>query len=413
MRRWSFHLAMVVTSFLGCVFLLADAQSRAAEERKDSSYDLSRMEAFSWVLLQLKDDYVDPSRIQPKKMLKGILEHVEQRVHEVELRLHQGVIDVQVGAQRKAFEVGEPGTVWEMNYALQPVFDFISKHLDPDTDAKDVEFAAINGMLNTLDPHSNLLPPELFREMQLKTTGEFGGLGIRITIRNGALTIISPLPDTPAARLGLKAMDQVVRIGDQSTVNMPLDEAVNLLRGPAGSKVTIWVMRPGWSEPHKFSITRETIRVRSIVSQLLDNNVAYLQIQDFGRHTAGDLLRHLGEMKHKAPKGLKGIVLDLRNNAGGLLKAAVQVADMFLDRGIIVATVSYSDESTSAKKIQKSREEQRAREDGGEQELPMVVLVNSGSASASEILAGALKNLDRGVLLGERSFGKGTVQILN
>ncbi len=392
-------------------FFSVSPLSAWAEEGK-SSYDLSRMEALSWVLLQLKQDYVDPSRVDPAEMLDRILKQIERRMSEVEIELVDGTARVQVASKSSSFKVGRPSTVWEMNYNLQPIFQFIGKNLEPASDPKDVEFAAINGMLSTLDPHSNLLPPELFREMQLKTTGEFGGLGIRISIRKGALTIISPLPDTPAARLGLKSRDQIVRIGDQSTVNMPLDEAVNLLRGRPGTKVTIWIKRKGWAEPHKYVITREKIRVRSITSKLLDEKIGYIQIQDFSRHTGGDLLRHLSDLKRNA-HGLHGLILDLRDNAGGLMKAAVQVADLFLDRGIIVATVAYSEDSTPEQRLQKSREEQRAKEDGVERDLPVVVLVNSGSASASEILAGALKNLDRAVLMGEQTFGKGTVQILN
>ena len=397
---------------LSIPLLLGLATPAPATDEPAADYDLARMEGLSWVLLQLKQDYVDPTRVKPSKMLEEVLDYLERRVSEVEIRLAGGQARVQVGAEVSEFEVGQPGTVWEMNYNLQPIFAYIAGQLDADTDPKDVEFAAVNGMLSTLDPHSNLLPPELFREMQLKTTGEFGGLGIRITIRKGALTIISPLPDTPAARLGLKAMDQIVRIGDQSTVNMPLDEAVNLLRGKAGTKVTIWVQRSGWAEPHKYVITRETIRVRSVISKLLEGKIGYIQLQDFTRHTGGDVLRHLSQLKRKA-RGLEGLVLDLRNNAGGLMKAAVQAADLFLDQGIIVATVAYGEDSTPEDRYQKRREEKRASEDGVELDLPIVVLINSGSASASEILAGALKNLDRAVLVGEQTFGKGTVQILN
>ncbi len=403
-------MSRTLPTLLICLLLLPSARGLSAES--EDAYDLSRMEALSWVLLQLKQDYVDPTRVNPSKMLEKALEYIERRQSEVEIALSDGTVQIQVADKSATFKVGKPGTVWEMNYNLQPIFKFIGENLEDGSDPKDVEFAAINGMLSTLDPHSNLLPPELFREMQLKTTGEFGGLGIRITIRNGVLTIISPLPDTPAARMGLKAMDQIIRIGDQSTVNMPLDEAVNMLRGKPGSKVTIWVKRTGWTEPHKYVVTRETIRVRSIISKLLDNKIGYIQIVDFSRHTGGDLLRHLSDLKREA-KGLNGLILDLRNNAGGLMKAAVQMADLFLDRGIIVATVAYGEDSSPDDRIQKSREEQRAKEDGVESELPIVVLVNSGSASASEILAGALKNLDRAVLMGEQTFGKGTVQILN
>lgn len=383
-----------------------------AKEPPEASYDLARLEALSWTILQIKQDYVDPTRIAPDRMLRRTLEAIERNVSEVEIRLEDEEAHVQVGPRKATFKVGKPGTVWELNYNLQPVMRFIAENLESTTDAKQVEFTAVNGLLATLDPHSNLLPPELFREMQLKTTGEFGGLGIRITIRKGALTIISPLPDTPAARLGLKAGDQIVRIEDQSTVNMPLDEAVNLLRGPKGSPVTIWVKRPSWSEPHKYVINREIIRVRSIESRLLDGQVGYIQIVDFSRHTGGDFLRHLSDLKREA-KGLRGVILDLRNNAGGLLKAAVQVADLLLPRGIIVATVAYGEDSSPDSRVQKSRDEQRAKSEGTEVDLPLVVLVNSGSASASEILAGALKNLDRAVLVGEQTFGKGTVQILN
>jgi carboxyl-terminal processing protease len=409
-----FFQRRVLAVFCLC-FLCANPSLRlSSEEPKASSpsYDLSKTEAFSWVILQMKQDYVNPSRIHPDAMMKRALKYIERRTLEVQISLKNGQADVQAGSNKKSFQVGKPSTIWEMNYALRPIFKFIAENLEPTTDPKDVEFAAINGALSTLDPHSNLLPPELFREMQLKTTGEFGGLGIRITIRKGALTIISPLPDTPAARLGLRAMDQIVRIDDQSTVNMALDEAVNLLRGKAGTKVTIWVMRQGWSEPHKYAISRETIQVQSIVSKLLDRQIGYIQIQDFAKNTAGDLQRHLNELKREA-KGLKGLILDLRNNAGGLLKAAVEVADLFLESGIIVATVSYSEDSTPEKPDQRNREEQRATGNAIEKELPIAVLVNSGSASASEILAGALKNLDRALLIGEQTFGKGTVQVLN
>ena len=384
----------------------------AAGAARQSDYDLSRMEALSWVILQVKRDYVDPSRVKPARMLKSVLETIEQRIPEIEIKLHDGRATVQVGDKKESFDLGSPATVWEMNYTLRGPMKFIAENLPEDTDPKDVEFAAIDGMLSTLDPHSNLLPPELFREMTLKTTGEFGGLGIRITIRDGALTIISPLPHTPAARLGLRAGDQIVRIGDQSTVNMPLDEAVSMLRGKPGTKVTIWVMRKGWSEPRKYVITRERIQVHSVESRLLEGRVGYIQIQDFGKHTGADVSKHLSELRKKAG-GLKGLIIDLRNNSGGLMKAAIKTADLFLDSGVIVATVSYSEDSTEEEKVQKAREERRAREDGTDTELPLVVLVNSGSASASEILAGALKNLDRALVMGQQTFGKGTVQILN
>ncbi len=401
------RIFLLIALFLG-LLPLSPAPSRGAEEE----YRLSRLEGLSWVILQLKQDYLDPSRIDPPRMLRKILETIERRTPEVEIKLSKGKAAVISDGVRRDFELGRPSTVWELNFGLQPLMGFLEQHLEDSSEAKDIEFAAIDGMLATLDPHSNLLSPQLFREMQLKTQGEFGGLGIRIAIRDGALTIISPMPDTPAARLGLRSGDQIVRIGDQSTVNMPLDEAVSMLRGKAGTKVTIWVMRKGWSEPHKYVITRERIEVHSIESRLLEGGVGYIQIQDFGRHTDTDVRRNLYDLKRQA-KGMKGLVLDLRNNAGGLMTAAVKVADLFLEQGMIVATVSYSEDSTEQNKVQKSREEKDAEEKDTEKDLPLVVLVNGGSASASEILAGALKNHNRALLLGEQTFGKGTVQILN
>jgi carboxyl-terminal processing protease len=384
----------------------------AHPDEKKAKYDLVRMEALSWVIIQLDHDYVDPSRFNPKKMLKSILEFIERRIPEIEIDYSAGKALIKVGSHFKTIPLAAPETLWNLTFLLRPVMAFIAGHLEPNSEPQKVEFAAINGLLSTLDPHSNLLPPELFKEMRLKTTGEFGGLGVRITLRRGVLTVIAPMSDTPASRMGIKALDQIVRIADQSTVNMPLDEAVNLLRGKPGTKVSIWIERTGWSEPHKYVITRETIKVQSITSELLDKKVGYISIQDFSHYTGADLYTHLMGLKRKS-RGLKGLILDLRNNSGGLLRSAIQIADLFLSHGVIVKTVSYASESTDENRIQQPQDENRARSNGTEEELPMVVLVNSGSASASEILAGALKNLDRAVLVGEQTFGKGTVQVLN
>lgn len=368
------------------------------------NYRISALSVFSNVALHVKDNYVDPSRINPKEMLVSALNEVEKQVAEVLVEdLGNGKVRVSVPGQQKIVTVSDVESLWEINLKLREVFRFFEKHLPPQKDMKAVEYAAINGALSTLDPHSLLLKPEMFAEMKTSTKGEFGGLGIVISVRDGKLTIISPLDGTPAARAGLKAMDVISRIGDVSTVSMPIEEAVQKLRGPEGSKVSIWVTRKGWPEARKFSLTRERIKIESVESRLLDDKIGYVKIKNFQQNTGRDLDEHVEKLQKQSKGALKGLVVDLRNNPGGLLEQAIRVSDKFLSSGDIVTTVGYGN---------KLREPKRAQWSGSDLDLPVVVLVNDGSASASEIVAGALKNLDRAVILGGRTFGKGSVQVL-
>ena len=365
-------------------------------------YRLSALSVFSNVALHVKDHYVDPERINPQEMLVRALEEVEQQIAEVLVEnLEDGRIRVEVMGKRKIV-VNDVESLWEINLKLRDVFRFFEKHLPPQDDVRLIEYAAVNGALSTLDPHSILLKPEAFAEMKTSTKGEFGGLGIVISIREEKLTIISPIDDTPAARAGLKAGDVISRIGEVSTVSMPVDEAVRMLRGPIGSKIVIFVDRTGWDAPRKFSIIRELIKLESVESKLLSSNVGYIKIKNFQQKTGRDLEEHLNRLKKQAGK-LSALVLDLRNNPGGLLEQATRVSDKFISSGEIVTTVGYGN---------KLREPKRARWSGTETDLPIAVLVNRGSASASEIVAGALKNLDRATIIGETTFGKGSVQVL-
>jgi carboxyl-terminal processing protease len=259
-------------------------------------------------------------------------------------------------------------------------------------------------MLKTLDPHTVLLPPEQFEEMQTSTRGEFGGLGIVISIRDGHLTVIKPIVGTPAFAAGLERGDRIVKINAESTLNMPLQEAVNRLRGKPGSKVTIFTRRENkagkWSSPRRVELTRANIHIASIEHRMLRDNVGYIQIKNFQGNTKDDLRQALAAL-HK--KRMVGLVLDLRGNPGGLLDQAVQVADTFLDDGPIVTTSSQDP---------RERTEEYAERGGTEPRYPIVLLINGQSASASEIVAGALKNHDRALIIGEQSFGKGSVQVL-
>jgi carboxyl-terminal processing protease len=271
-------------------------------------------------------------------------------------------------------------------------------------DLRDVEYAACNGMLHTLDPHSVLLSPEAYKEMNLTTQGQFGGLGIVISIRDQQLTVMNPMPGTPAGRAGVKKYDRIVKINGESTLNMGLNEAVNHLRGAPGTKVTVFIHRDGadgWAASKPFELTREIIHVASVEHKLMDGGIGYVRLKGFQANTTSDLQAALADMRKNGE--LKGLVLDMRGNPGGLLDQAAKVVDLFVNDGPIVATVGNPSEG---------REEKAAHGEGTEPNYPLAVLVSGTSASASEIVTGALKNHERAVIIGETTFGKGSVQLV-
>ena len=388
------------------------SSAHAGPEPEGSGYNLAQAEILNKVLLQIKEKYVDPDRVNPAKMLVHGLDEVQKAVPEIVVTFDQEIdsdtspktATVQVDSATKTFRIGKIESLWEMSFKMKEIFRFIQDNLKETEDLKfnKIEYTAINGMLNTLDPHSVLLSPEVYKEMQTQTGGKFGGLGIVIGIRDGGLTVISPIDDTPAARAGIKAGDKIIRIEDESTVNMSLTDAVSKLRGDPDTQIAIWVTRKGWQDPKKIVITRAIIKIESVESQLLSNKVGYVKIKNFQANTFTDLRTHL-ESLHKKSGGLSGVVLDLRNNPGGLLDQAIKVSDTFVSDGTIVSTVGYGN---------KLRDENKARRYNTEPEYPIVVLLDPGSASASEIVAGALKNLNRAIIVGDTSFGKGSVQVI-
>jgi carboxyl-terminal processing protease len=283
------------------------------------------------------------------------------------------------------------------------VLSIVRKSYVEEVPMKKLIYGAINGMLSSLDPHSGFMPPDMYREMKIDTRGEFGGLGIEITIRDGVLTIVSPIEDTPAYRAGLQAGDQILKIEDRYTKDMGIMDAVKLMRGPKGSKVTITVMRDGFEKPRQFTLEREIIKIKSIKAKTLQDGYGYVRITQFQERTADDLHAALSELHKENGGSLKGLILDLRNNPGGLLDQAVKVSDTFLAKGLIVYTEG-REEGSNMKFTAHSK--------GTEPPYPMVVLINGGSASASEIVAGALKDHKRALILGTQSFGKGSVQTI-
>jgi carboxyl-terminal processing protease len=368
-------------------------------------YDLTKLEAVNETLKMIRSKYVDPDRVKPKQMLVSALDFVQRDVAQVIVRQEgQNEVVVQVGAESQKFRVDNVQGHWDVAARLREIFAFVQKNLkDTDVDLREVEYAACNGMLHTLDPHSTFLSPEAYREMNMQTSGAFGGLGIVISLRDGVLTVMRPMPGTPAGRAGLKRYDRIVQIDRESTLNMPLDDAVRRLRGEPGTKVSVSVVREGeggWKDPKAFELTRESIKVASVVAKQLDGGIGYIKLKNFQATGDAEVEAALRTFKQTGP--IKGLVLDLRGNPGGLLDQAAKISDRFLNDGVIVATVGAGE----------GREEKRAVAAGTEPNYPLVVLVSGNSASASEIVAGALRNLDRALIVGETTFGKGSVQLV-
>ncbi len=262
---------------------------------------------------------------------------------------------------------------------------------------------AIRGMLQGLDPHSTYLDRESYKDLQEGTSGEFGGLGIEVGMEDGFIKVISPIDGTPAEESGIEAGDLIIRLDSKAVKGMSLNEAVDLMRGKPGTDIILTILREGEEAPLEITLTRAIITAKSIISEILEPGFGYVRISSFQTHTAEDLRRSLDKLKEKNKNSLSGLILDLRNNPGGILNAAVGVSDLFLDNGLIVYTEG---------RIQDSKLKFNAKPSDILKDAPLIVLVNGGSASASEIVAGALQDHDRAIIMGERTFGKGSVQTI-
>lgn len=429
------------------------------------------------VALLVKEQYVEPSRIKPDAMLASILESLESRISKLvvslpksletalelaratedkpvkdnEISEEKSVNDLTVtenkqaldmkageakpeavsnealkqklvldlGGVKKSIDYEPQRSIWGMIFLLRDIFKFVeveakkqglmekSKVGEEPIDWEKIENGAINALLGTLDPHSVFLEPKYARDLTLTTKGEFGGIGIVISVRDGFLTVISAIDGTPAALAGVKAKDRIIKIDDDSAINMDLNDAVNILRGKPDSTVKITVQRANSSKELEFALKRAIIKVDSVAYALLENNVGYLRVKAFQGNTAGDVKDAILAMKRKSKDKMSGLILDLRGNPGGLLREAVEVSNLFLDGGEVVST-----QGAQAN----SRQVEMATAGELDPHLKLVTLVDGGSASASEIVAGALKNgglkNGRGIVVGERTFGKGSVQML-
>ena len=280
------------------------------------------------------------------------------------------------------------------------VFDMVKKNYVEDVDSSVLIQGAINGMIKSLDPHSTFMTPEVYKELEVETQGRFGGIGIEITILKDVLTVVSPIEDTPAFNAGVKSGDQIIKIDGKSTKDISIMEAVKKMRGPENTKVTITIMRENMAKPKDFVLTRAIIQVKSVKAKTFEDNIGYFRIASFHERTADDLRKALRDIGEKV-RPMKGLVLDLRNDPGGLLIQAIEVSDIFLKSGVIVSTRG---------RTKNMETKAMARDDGNEMTCPIVVLVNEGTASAAEIVAGALQDNGRALIIGTKTFGKASVQ---
>ena len=295
---------------------------------------------------------------------------------------------------------GYASETYEELQVFAEVLSQVKKHYVEETKTKDLVYGAVRGMLAGLDPHSSYMTPDMYKEMQVETKGEFGGLGIQIGIKNNRLTVIAPIEDTPAFEAGIEAGDVITKVDDTPTKDLTLMEAVQKMRGPKGTSVTLEVAREGNESPLLFTLTRDTIKIQSVRGKVLEGTTGYVRINQFQESTPEDLSQTLDELSEK---NIQGLILDLRNNPGGLLTAAVGVSEQFLESGKLVVSI---------KGRNGRKDEYRARSNSQEHQYPMIVLVNQGSASASEIVAAAMQDWGKAVIIGKTTFGKGSVQTI-
>jgi len=416
-------LALVLTVQLrGSDVRLATSASLSAPVRAaGATYDLSQAQIFTKALYYVNNQYFDKTRLDPRRMLVGALDFLQRDVPEILVdrfpEQDPKQVTVRVNGEQKTFPVERVDSPWTLRSTLQDIFRFIQPRLQP-VAAKDaarhlveIEMTATNGMLYTLDPHSILLDVDSYKDMRTTTQGKFGGLGIVIEMdRKGRILVKKPMPDTPAMRAGLRAKDHIVRINNESTINMTLQEAVDRLRGEVGAPVDVYIERASAPAAKKITIVRDFIHPPAIdpPPRVLTApasagqpaaKIGYFRVISFSANTESDLSRALAMFEREK---VKGIIMDLRGNPGGLYDQAQKVADAFIESGVIVSMVGVGGAQ---------RKDEHATRNG-DTKVPLAVLVSQNSASASEIVAGAIKNLDRGVVIGETTFGKGSVQML-
>ncbi len=395
-------LALSIVLLLAFV-LNADFFKNTSWLKKDSS--LQRGEITVNALKKAEVRYLDKSKIKIEDLLTCALDAIQDSLPEtlISYDKQKKVINLQIYNKKYIVKVKSLKDVVDIAYSLRAVYIQLDKDYipEPPLTKDDIEYIAINGMLKKLDPHSYIFTPKDFDDFEQSTGGNFGGLGLVVGMNdNGEIMVISPMKGTPGTKAGIEAHDVIVQIDDVSAVNMTLDKAVSKMRGEPGTKVTLTIRREGVSELLKFEITRAVIKITSVLAAMPKPGIGYINLSGFMENTYSTLLEELDGLKKK---GMKALVLDMRNNSGGLLSQAIAISDLFLDKGVIVSTVEEDDEieTNSAK-----------RNKNDILDIPIIVMINEGSASATEIVTAALKKNGRATVLGRKSFGKGSVQTI-
>lgn len=298
-------------------------------------------------------------------------------------------------------EVSAKEQTYEGLSEFAKILDLVERNYVEDVDSRELTSNAIRGMLRSLDPYSVYLSSENFKEVEIGTSGEFGGIGVEITVKNGFLTVIAPIEDGPAEKAGIKAGDLILSIDGKDAKDYTTRTAAKFMRGAKGTPVELMVKSEGDEEPHKLIVVRDIIKVKSVSSELLENNFGYIKLSQFSKNSTEEFMDSYNKLKEKKGSELKGLIIDLRNNPGGLLDQAIELSDLFIDEGLIVSVRG---------RFGSTSNEYFAENNNKVINIPVVVLVNNGSASASEVLAGALKDNKRAKVVGKKTFGKGSVQ---
>ena len=369
-----------------------------------NEYSISQGEVTIYALRAVKNRYLNKSKIKASELLVEGLEAMNDRLNEILIKYDQSkrVVNIQIYNKKFAADVQRMKDIYDVTYVLKQVYGFIEKNYKPVYPMKitDVEYIAVNGILRKLDPHSYIFTPKDFEEFTSSTEGNFGGLGIVISTNDdGEIVVVSPINDTPAMKAGVESNDVIVQINDESAVNMTLNQAVDRMRGKPGTDVTIMIRREGVPDLIKFTITRAEIKIESVIPSMPQPGIGYIKLTGFMENTYPTMLKALKKLKKD---GMKALILDMRNNSGGLLSQAIKISDLFLQRGVIVSTVGEDEREVN----------EADRQDTDILDIPIVVMINAGTASAAEIVTAALKKNGRATVFGRKSFGKGSVQNL-
>lgn len=385
------------------VATIAVLRFKTGEQVALESIPLKELPTLSRAVMAIEKNYVDPQSVHPLDMIRRAARRLERQIPPLLVRVKDKGLEMRVGEKNASIPIPSEADFEDVPATLARLLGFLDLHYRGRPDDKDRLSLVLDGVVDPLDPHSNYLSPKVYSEFKVGTKGNFGGLGIVIGIRDGELTVISPLEGTPAFEAGIKAKDKIIQIGQDSTINMGLTEAVEKLRGPIGSPVSVVINRVGQATPLKFTLTRALIHIQSVAGKILPGKkIVWMKVKNFQEDTVEQFRKTLRGFESQGVKP-EGLIIDLRNNPGGLLDQAVAMADFFLREGTIVKTVGAQGETIDT--------EIAGPGDEGEH-YPLVAILNEGSASASEILAGALQMNNRAVVIGNRSFGKGSVQTI-